>query len=276
SVIPLGSSWCSQPASTSPSKKWSPSPSRVARSKMISMSDRASPTAGTNGARSCTSDWASCETSNPTFRPSASNALVTGRTMSACSAVGLMNRSRCTWKARARSVPAAGAVTVGHQQVRPEAHEPPRSVRTALEGRRVEVLPSDEPEPGRAKWPVADPDRLRPLRPVEQLHPGDRVCRDGREQTVSSGGVETASQRVQHVDGPNDLSRVTVLLEAAPRVERDGAVMPQQLRGVLDLRSGYARDLLRDRRRGGSALFGDEVERRPADDRSAGRGHLDG
>ena len=243
---------------------------------MISMSERASPTGGTSGARSCTSDCASCETSNPTFRPSASKALVTGRTMSACSAVGLMNRSRCTWKSSAwQRVPAAGAVAVGHQQVRPEADEPARPVRTALEGRRVEVLPGDEPEAGRAERPVADPDRLRPLRSVEQFHPGDRVRRHGREQHVAPGSVEAASQRVQDVDGPNDLGRVTVLLEAAPRVERDGAVMPQHLRGVLDLCGGYARDLLRDRRRSGAALLGDEVERRPAGDRSGGRRHFD-
>ena len=70
---------------------------------MISMSERASPTGGTSGARSCTSDWASCEISKPTFSPSASNAPVTGRTMSACSAVGLMNRSRWTWKSSACS-----------------------------------------------------------------------------------------------------------------------------------------------------------------------------
>ena len=70
---------------------------------MICRSERASPRGGTSGLRSCTSDCAASLISNPILSPSVSNALATGSTMSACSAVGFRNRSAWTKKSSAAS-----------------------------------------------------------------------------------------------------------------------------------------------------------------------------
>jgi len=79
-----------------------PRPSRVARSNTICRSERASPRGATSGCRSWTSDCASWLISKPIFSASDSNGVVTGSTMSASSAVGVMNRSAGTKKSRPR------------------------------------------------------------------------------------------------------------------------------------------------------------------------------
>jgi hypothetical protein len=62
----------------------------------------ASPRGATCGCRSWTSNCASWLISKPIFRASDSNGVVTGSTMSAISAVGVMNRSAWTKKSRPR------------------------------------------------------------------------------------------------------------------------------------------------------------------------------
>ena len=62
----------------------------------MSVSDRASPRGSTTFRRNCTSDCAAGLTSKPILRPSRSNGVATGSTMSASSAVGFMNRSAWT------------------------------------------------------------------------------------------------------------------------------------------------------------------------------------
>ncbi len=144
---------------TFPPKQCSPNPSRVAKSKLTSMSEHASLTGGTRGELSCTSDWASWETSNPTLRPSASKAPVTGRTTSACGGRGHERVEVDMEVERLQCIPASSTVAVGHEQVRSEAHEPSRPGRATLERRRVEVLSGYEPKAagtsGRASMPIA-------------------------------------------------------------------------------------------------------------------------
>ena len=68
-------------------------------------------------------------------------ALVTGSTMSACSAVGFMNRSACTKKSSADRASRPRALSaVGHDQVGAEVDQPAYAVGSALERSGVEVL----------------------------------------------------------------------------------------------------------------------------------------
>ena len=79
----------------------------------------------------------------------------------------------------------------------------------------------------------------------KQLGAGDRVRGHRGEQHVATGRVEVAGERVELVDRADGLGGVAVLLQTAPAVEGDGAVLPQRAGRALDLGGGHAGDRLR-------------------------------
>ena len=127
---------------------------------------------------------------------------------------------------------------MGHDHVAAEADQrldPP------VEGRGVEVLARDEPEPGRSERPRVHADGGRE-RVGEELHPVDRVRRHRFEQHIPAGDVQTAGQGVQDIDRAHGLSRAAVLFEPAPRVERDRPSLPESPRSGDDVDGRHTRD----------------------------------
>ena len=203
-MTPLGASWCSQPASTLPPKKCSPSPSRVARSKMTSMSGAG--LADRRDQRRSAAGPATAPPGRSRSRPSGPRPRRPRSPAARCRPVrrsGLMNMSRWTWKSSVCSASRPRALSPwAMSRFDPKLTRPRGRYGRPSSAGGVQVLAGDEPEAGRAERPLADADRLRRLGRVEQLGAGDRVGRHGREQHVAAGGVEAAGQRVQDVDRP--------------------------------------------------------------------------
>ena len=108
--------------------------------------------------------------------------------MSACSAVGFMNRSACTKKSSAASASRPRALSPwAITRFAPKFTSPAGPVGTALEGRGVEVLAGDELEARGTQRALRHAERLGALVGREQVRAVDRVGGHAGESTLPPG-----------------------------------------------------------------------------------------
>ena len=106
----------------------------------------------------------------------------------------------------------------------------------------------------------ATPSALARCSGASSSAPSIGLRRHAGEQHVAARRVEAAGQGVQLVDRADGLRRVAVLLQPAPRVERDRPRLPQRPGRALDVGGRHAGDRLGHGRRHAAALLGDQVE----------------
>ena len=123
--MPEGASHSRYPASRSPFQNRCPRPRRSASANAIQPSSRDSPRDATAGGLSWTRPFAAWVISNPTRSASRSHGVLTGRRMSAYSALGFGKMSACTWNSSFSSarMPAAGSACATRRFV-PKATRP--------------------------------------------------------------------------------------------------------------------------------------------------------
>ena len=158
----------------SPFQNCSPRPSRAARSKMMSVSGRASPGGGTTAGRSWTSDCASGLISKPNF--SASRSKAGGDRQHDVGELGRRVHEQVGMgveiQRRQRLAPAP-AVGMGQQHVGAEADQAAHGVRLALQDRAIEIAGGDVAPARRPERALGQPNGRR-----------HAACADGRSSPV--------------------------------------------------------------------------------------------
>ena len=254
----------------SPSQNWSPRPSRVARSKTMSVSGRACPGGGTTAGRSWTSDCASRLISKPIFSASRSKDDATGSTTSASCGGRVHEQVGMGVEVQRRErPPAPHRIGEGQQDIGAEPDQAADGVGRAVQDRAIEILGGDAVPPRRTERALRDAERWGHLLRGGQVLPGDGSGGDRREQHIAAGGVERAGQRIEQRHRARGLGGVGVMLVAAPGVVGDRARVPEEARGLLELRGGNPAGRLHHLRRIAAAQRGIELEDRVAGHRSA-------
>ena len=138
-----------------------------------------------------------------------------------------------------------------------------------MEDGAVEIGRGHPAVPRGAERPLGEADGLRALLVGEQRERPQVVDGGARRPDVAAGGVPAAGERVEQRERPHGLGRVGVLLEAGPVEVGHRPPLPQQPRGLDDLRGRDPGDRLDALRRVAAAERGVGFERGHAGDRAA-------
>ena len=219
------------PASSSPPKKRSPSPSRLASSHVIQMSERDSPRGATAARRSWMCRSPACVGPKPTRKPSRSHAVDTGRHH-----VGQRRRRReeeigVDEEVQLRQRRARHArVRLREQQVGAESHHPPHGVRRTVQDGAIQVDAGRPAQARRAQRPLGEAQRLRALGLGEQRKRREVIGGRPRGPDITTGRVPATGQRVEQRHRAHGLAGVGVLLEPGPVEVRHRTALPEQAR----------------------------------------------